>query len=144
MSGGGSPSGSRLDAHEFIKTLRLWRYTGSGANKDGVGATQRKAWVLEGVYLKGMYEDGVKSHPRPREMIPESRRPITGRHTDILQLIAQGASAKEAAQQLGIGEQTVKNHLHEIYRRLEARNSSHAVAIAIAAGYVHIDGKPPN
>jgi DNA-binding CsgD family transcriptional regulator len=72
-------------------------------------------------------------------MTPESRRPITGRHADILQLIAEGASAKEAAQRLGIGEQTVKNHLREIYRRLEARNSPHAVAIAIAAGYVHID-----
>jgi DNA-binding CsgD family transcriptional regulator len=72
-------------------------------------------------------------------MTPDSRRPITERHTDILQLIAKGASAKETAQQLGIGEQTVKNHLREIYRRLEARNSPHAVALAIAAGYVHID-----
>jgi DNA-binding CsgD family transcriptional regulator len=64
------------------------------------------------------------------------RRPLTGRHADLLQLMAQGASAKEAGRHLGIAEQTVKNHLQEIYQRLEARSCSHAVALAISAGYV--------
>jgi DNA-binding NarL/FixJ family response regulator len=66
-------------------------------------------------------------------------RPITGRHVEILELMAVGASAKEAAHELGIAEQTVKNQLHEIYQRLEARSCAHAVALAIASGYVHID-----
>jgi DNA-binding NarL/FixJ family response regulator len=75
-------------------------------------------------------------------MSEESRHPvrrITSRHLEILQLMAEGASAKEAARHLGIAEQTVKNQLHEIYHRLEARNCSHAVALAITAGYMQID-----
>jgi DNA-binding NarL/FixJ family response regulator len=69
----------------------------------------------------------------------DSPRRITGRHLDLLKLMAEGASAKEAGRHLGIAEQTVKNHLHEIYQRLEARNCSHAVALAITAGYVQIE-----
>jgi DNA-binding CsgD family transcriptional regulator len=58
--------------------------------------------------------------------------------------MAEGASAKEAGRRLGIAEQTVKNHLREIYHRLEARNCSHAVALAITAGYVHIEANRAN
>jgi DNA-binding CsgD family transcriptional regulator len=69
----------------------------------------------------------------------EGDRRITGRHAEVLQLMAEGVNTRDSARRLGVAEQTIKNHRHEIYRRLEARNCSHAVAIAIAAGYVHID-----
>jgi DNA-binding NarL/FixJ family response regulator len=74
----------------------------------------------------------------------ERQRRITDRHLELLQLMAEGSSAKEAGHHLGIAEQTVKNHLQEIYQRLEARNCSHAVALAITAGYVHLDGIAAN
>jgi two-component system response regulator DesR len=69
---------------------------------------------------------------------PASPRPITDRQVALLQLMAEGASAKEASRQLGLTEPTVKRYLHTIYQQLNARNCSHAVALAITAGYVHL------
>jgi DNA-binding NarL/FixJ family response regulator len=94
--------------------------------------------------MERTYADISGSECPPPDGQRDSQRRITGRHADLLQLMAEGASAKEAGRRLGIAEQTVKNHLQAIYQRLEARNCSHAVALAITAGYVRIDTSRAN
>jgi DNA-binding NarL/FixJ family response regulator len=49
----------------------------------------------------------------------------------VLQLLAQGMDRKQMAEQLGIGEETVKTHLAEVRRKLNARTSAQAVAIGL-------------
>jgi DNA-binding NarL/FixJ family response regulator len=51
----------------------------------------------------------------------------------ILRLVAGGYSNKEIGKALGISDGTVKNHLSDILRKLEARDRTHAVLKAIAA-----------
>jgi DNA-binding NarL/FixJ family response regulator len=43
---------------------------------------------------------------------------LTRRETEIAGLVAQGLPNKAVATQLGLGEGTVKIHLHNIYRKL--------------------------
>jgi len=48
-----------------------------------------------------------------------------------LRLLAQGLERREIAEQMGIGEETVKTHLAEVRRKLGARTSAQAVAIGL-------------
>ena len=59
------------------------------------------------------------------------RGKLTRRQRQLLQLLADGKSTAFAASQLELSEETVKTHTKNILTRLEARNRSHAVAIAL-------------
>ncbi len=52
----------------------------------------------------------------------------------VLELIAAGKTTLEIADTLYMAEKTVKNHLANLYRKLEARNRSHAVSEAYRRG----------
>jgi len=58
-------------------------------------------------------------------------RTLTDRHLDCLVWVARGKTKYETAKILGISEQTAKEHLQEAAKRLNAVNTTHAVAIAI-------------
>ena len=60
-----------------------------------------------------------------------SRGKLTRRQREILQLLADGGSTAAAARQLGLSEETVKTHTKNVLGRLEAKNRTHAVAIAL-------------
>ena len=53
------------------------------------------------------------SAPRDRE-----RSPLSQREREIVALVAQGFKNKEMAEKMFISEQTVKNHLHNIFDKL--------------------------
>lgn len=56
--------------------------------------------------------------------------PLTEREIEVLRLVASGKSNKEVAQELVISVGTVKTHTNNLYRKLEARNRTDAVARA--------------
>jgi DNA-binding NarL/FixJ family response regulator len=60
-----------------------------------------------------------------------SRGILTRRQREILQLLADGGSTSAAARNLGLSEETVKTHTKNALARLNARNRTHAVAIAL-------------
>jgi DNA-binding NarL/FixJ family response regulator len=67
-----------------------------------------------------------------------SNSPLTGRETEILNYIAQGYLNKQIAQELGISEQTIKNHVTSILRKLNANARTEAVVLAIKQGLISI------
>ena len=69
----------------------------------------------------------------------EEERVITHREEEVLQLIADGCSTPEVAEQLYISQKTVKNHLASIYQKLDARDRTQAVLQAVRMGIVHLD-----
>ena len=77
---------------------------------------------------------GAAAPPRPEGPAAESgeRSPprLTPRQREVLQLLLRGASTKEIARSLSLGEGTVKVHLAGLYRALGARNRTEATAIA--------------
>ena len=56
--------------------------------------------------------------------------PLTDREREVLQLIAQGHSNPEIADILGIANGTVRNHISNIYAKLEVDNREAAVRAA--------------
>lgn len=63
-----------------------------------------------------------------RRSAPEAARGLTGREVEILRLIELGRSNKEIAAAIGIEVATVKNHVHRLLRKLDARRRSEAAA----------------
>jgi DNA-binding NarL/FixJ family response regulator len=57
----------------------------------------------------------------------------------VLRLLAQGMDRKQMAEQMGIGEETVKTHLAEVRRKLGARTSAQAVAIGLLNAMFDVD-----
>jgi two-component system, NarL family, response regulator DegU len=62
--------------------------------------------------------------------------PLTNRETQILRYVAEGNSNKKIAQILDISEQTIKNHVSSILRKLNANDRAHAVVLAIRRGWI--------
>jgi DNA-binding NarL/FixJ family response regulator len=56
---------------------------------------------------------------------------LTAREREILQLLADGMSNADVAQQLFISQETVKSHVRHILTKLEADTRTQAVAIAL-------------
>lgn len=61
---------------------------------------------------------------------------LTPRETDVLILVAQGATNGEAAGRLGIGEATVKSHLQHIFTKLGVDDRTAAVTRAMELGLI--------
>jgi len=68
--------------------------------------------------------------------------PLTPRETQILGYIADGNSNKQIAYILQISEQTIKNHVSAILRKLNANDRAHAVVLAIRHGWISIEERP--
>jgi DNA-binding NarL/FixJ family response regulator len=64
--------------------------------------------------------------------------PLTPREIEILEYIAQGFLNKQIAAELGISEQTIKNHVTSILRKLNANARTEAVVVAIKQGLIKI------
>lgn len=60
--------------------------------------------------------------------------PLSRRETTILEAIARGRSLPEIGEELHISPLTVKTHVRNIYRKLEARSRQHAVYLAQQRG----------
>ena len=60
---------------------------------------------------------------------PEPR--LTRRESQVLQLFANGRATVEVAKTLGISQKTVKNHLTSIYQKLNVRDRTEAVLLAV-------------
>lgn len=61
---------------------------------------------------------------------------LTTREQEMLRLMAQGNSTREVARQMSYSERTIKNVLQDVCIRLDARNRTHAVALALRQGWI--------
>ncbi len=64
---------------------------------------------------------------------------LTDRELDVLRLLAKGSSNREAADSLGISENTVRIHVSRILDKLGAADRTQAVLLALQHGLVHPD-----
>lgn len=110
---------------------RAERHLASAALKAGASAyvsrTASSELLLRAAQAALAQERFVDPDVPPRG----SRGKLTKRQREILQLLANGESTTVAARELDLSEETIKTHTKNALARLEARNRTHAVAIAL-------------
>jgi DNA-binding NarL/FixJ family response regulator len=76
----------------------------------------------------------------PQEsVLPNSPKlPLSVREIEVLDCVAQGLSNKEIADELFITEQTVKNHMTSVLRKLDVNDRVQAVLCAVRNGWISI------
>jgi DNA-binding NarL/FixJ family response regulator len=134
-----------VDQGEIFGILRVLVLTTFDTDSDVVPAIEAGA---TGYLLKDSPPDellrGVRAAARGEAVLSPSvatrligqvrqpaREPLSQRELDILELIAQGCSNREAAARLFISEATVKTHVLHIYAKLGVNDR----AAAVAAGF---------
>ena len=71
------------------------------------------------------------THPGARN---RERSPLSQREREIVSLVAQGYKNREMAEKMFISEQTVKNHLHNIFDKLGVSDRLELALYAIHKG----------
>jgi DNA-binding NarL/FixJ family response regulator len=61
---------------------------------------------------------------------------LTAREQEVLRLVAEGHPTREVARRLCYSERTIKNVIHDVVTKLNARTRSQAVAEAVRAGLI--------
>ena len=95
--------------------------------------------ILEAIHQ--VYEGGAALTPmvakqvlalfQPQKSVNEPSTGLTPREKEILSLITQGITTVAIADSLFISQQTVRNHIKNIYEKLHVHSKAHAVARAL-------------
>lgn len=72
------------------------------------------------------------------ELVDHPRDDLTPREVDVLRLVACGNANKEIADQLSIGEASVKSYVANILSKLDAKDRAHAVSIGLKRGIIEL------
>ncbi|MGA2831397.1 MAG: response regulator transcription factor, partial [Streptosporangiaceae bacterium] len=99
-----------VDAGELVRAIRLVARNGSAFDPRSAAAMMRSIHA------------------------PQSRSALTGRELSVLRLIACGLSNRGIGAKLYLSETTVKFHVGNIMRKLDASSRAEAVYKAVKAG----------
>ncbi len=106
-----------------------------------------RAYILKGHVHKELLETIRAVHAGKKRIPPDIANALaehaaddelTEREIDVLRLIAGGNSNKQIADQLSVGEATIKSHVTNILSKLGANDRSHAVTIGLKRGIVEL------
>src|SRR5437660_7937191 len=122
----------RMNSHARI--IVLTTYTGDAQVLRALKAGAR-GYVLKGHVHRELLETIRAVHAGQKRIPPDvatqlaehaTDDELTSRELDVLRLIASGNSNKLIADQLSIGEATVKSHVTNILSKLGANDRAHA------------------
>ena len=65
-------------------------------------------------------------------------RPLTTREAQVLRLTAAGLTHKEIADRLGISARTARNHIANLYQKLEIHGRAQAAVHAVRLGLIEV------
>jgi DNA-binding NarL/FixJ family response regulator len=128
------------------RIIVLSTYTGDAQVVKALRAGAR-AYILKGHVHRELLETIRAVHAGQKRIPPDiaaelaehaADDELTQREIDVLRLIAAGNSNKLIADQLSIGEATVKSHVTNILSKLGANDRGHAVTIGLKRGIIEL------
>ena len=106
------------------------------------GSMQELVAASERIAAGGSYVDPrldrILLSPRATAQVPQ----LSPREREIMHLMAEGLTAEAIGSQLGVSVETVRTHVRNVIRKLQARNRVHAIALALERGEIAL-GAPP-
>jgi DNA-binding NarL/FixJ family response regulator len=109
----------------------------AGTMDELVGAIERIA--AGGSYVDPRL-DRILLSPRATAQVPQ----LSPREREIMHLMAEGLTADAIANELNVSVETVRTHVRNVIRKLQARNRVHAIALALERGEIALDSSPTN
>jgi len=106
----------------------------AGTMDELVGAIER---IAEGGSYIDPRLDRILLSPRATANIPQ----LSPREREVMHLMAEGLTAEAIGERLGISVETVRTHVRNVIRKLQARNRVHAVALALERGEIALGGE---
>jgi DNA-binding NarL/FixJ family response regulator len=128
------------------RIIVLTTYSGDAQILKALKAGAR-AYILKGHVHRELLETIRAVHAGQKRIPPDiaaqlaehaTDDALSSREIDVLRLIAAGNSNKLIADQLSIGEATVKSHVANILSKLSANDRAHAVTIGLKRGMIEL------
>ena len=92
--------------------------------------------LLSPSVTKTLIEEFARNEPAAPVAAPDLVDALTARETEVWQLIAKGLSNSEIAEELILGETTVKTHVSRVLMKLGVRDRVQAVVAAYESGVI--------
>jgi len=132
-----TPSDDEERLFQSIKVGAAAYYNRSITTEELVEAVRKvSVGELASRVLKSFRELAVEEETSPAK---DLYSPLSGREVEILDYIARGNSNKEIAKSLKISDQTVKNHITSILKKLSVNDRTAAVVHALKHGWIKMD-----
>ena len=109
-------------------------YIPKDAERGEILSAIRAAAVGEAVFGASIARRVAEFFAAPRSSAAEPFPELTERENEILELIAQGRSNGDIAGRLGITSKTVRNHVANVFNKLQVADRSQAIVRAREAG----------
>ena len=94
---------------------------------------------MDGQEVQSWISTSVEAMSGPYIVDPDEHYiPLSPRELEILEFVTNGMSNKEIASRLGISQQTVKNHMTSILKKLNVQDRTQAAVTALRHGWVRI------
>lgn len=90
----------------------------------------RDAYAGESYIQPKLAADLIKEFNRPRSARVKNENELTQREYEVIALIAEGLNNKDIADRLFISEKTVKNHVSNIFRKINVSDRTQAAIYA--------------
>lgn len=128
------------------RIIVLTTYSGDVQVAQAIRAGAR-GYILKGHVHRELLETIRAIHAGQKRIPPEvavelvehaADEMLTPRELDVLRLIAAGNANKQIADQLSIGEASVKSHVANILSKLGANDRTHAVTIGLKRGIIEL------
>jgi DNA-binding NarL/FixJ family response regulator len=104
------------------------------------GSMEELVAAIEQIVAGGSYVDPrldrILLGPRATAQLPQ----LSPREREIMHLMAEGRTAESIGSALGVSVETVRTHVRNVIRKLQARNRVHAIALALERGEIALDG----
>jgi DNA-binding NarL/FixJ family response regulator len=103
------------------------------------GSMEELLAALRQVAAGGSYVDPrldrILLSPRATARVPQ----LSPREREIMALMAEGMTAEAIGSQITVSVETVRTHVRNVIRKLQARNRVHAIAIALERGEIALE-----
>jgi DNA-binding CsgD family transcriptional regulator len=129
LDAGSVPVASQAYAQKLVGSVPSTEYEVTLRTRDGslVRAEISSVAVRGGNHIAGVFGVAAVDNRTPPARSADGEVSLTPRQAQVLHLLARGCSTEQMADELGVAQDTIRNHVRAILRRLGVHSRLEAV-----------------